>query len=554
MNTQGQLKYAYWIVLVLTSITYLAGINLPIAGVDASQYASISMEMSDSGNYLEVLHRGRDYLDKPPLLFWLSSVSFSLFGLENWAYRLPSLLFIYLGIYSTLRLGKLLYDKSVGYIAAILFATTQAIFVISHDVRTDTILVSSVIFSVWCIVEFLEKDKKKYLILGFIGIAIAMLSKGPVGLMVPVLALTTHFVIKKQWKNFIRWEWLLGLAIVAIFISPMVYGLYHQFDAQPDKITSLSSGKMVTGISGVKFYFWDQSFGRITGESEWNNGAPWYFFFGTFSWSFLPWTIIALLALWHRIKNVIKTAKVDEFYTLGAIVLPFIGLSLSKFKLDHYIFIIYPFVAIICGNYLIQIMKQNRIIPIAVIQTFICCLFVIATLLIGIYVFIDTDFIFPLTIAGISILVVAMIIKRKSITAIVLISAVSAAIFNVFMKDHFYRSLSEYNGQYIAAQITLKHNIPPENQHVIDISPHCYDFYTHSISKYRGSLGKINKDLLGGTSMLLKQKDFDALDLNYLEAKQVFKLKDHSPTQLTFDFLNSTTRDESLEYLYLVIF
>ena len=54
--------------------------------------------------------------------------------------------------------------------------------------------------------------------------------------------------------------------------------------------------------------------------------------------------------------------------------------------------------------------------------------------------------------------------------------------------------------------------------------------------------------------MLLKQKDFDALDLNYLEAKQVFKLKDHSPTQLTFDFLNSTTRDESLEYLYLVIF
>ena len=146
------------------------------------------------------------------------------------------------------------------------------------------------------------------------------------------------------------------------------------------------------------------------------------FLFGTFSWSFLPWTIIALLALWHRIKNVIKTAKVDEFYTLGAIVLPFIGLSLSKFKLDHYIFIIYPFVAIICGNYLIQIMKQNRIIPIAVIQTFICCLFVIATLLIGIYVFIDTDFIFPLTIAGISILVVAMIIKRKSITAIVLIS------------------------------------------------------------------------------------------------------------------------------------
>ena len=245
MNSDTQLKYAYWIVLAAASITYLSGINLPIVGVDASQYASISMEMSNNGSYLEVIHRGRDYLDKPPLLFWLSSLSFNIFGFENWAYRLPSLLFIYLGIYSTLRLGRLLYHRSVGYIAAIIFATTEAIFVISHDVRTDTILVSSVIFSVWTIIEFLEKEKRKYLILGFMGIGCAMLSKGPVGLMVPALALSTHFVIKKQWKNFLRWEWILGAFIVAVIISPMAYGLYTQFDAQPEKATSLSSGKLV---------------------------------------------------------------------------------------------------------------------------------------------------------------------------------------------------------------------------------------------------------------------------------------------------------------------
>jgi 4-amino-4-deoxy-L-arabinose transferase-like glycosyltransferase len=554
MNSDTQLKYAYWIVLAAVSITYLSGINLPIVGVDASQYASISMEMSKNGGYLEVVHRGRDYLDKPPLLFWLSSLSFNIFGLENWAYRLPSLLFIYLGIYSTMRLGRLLYHKSVGYIAAIIFATTEAIFVISHDVRTDTILVSSVIFSVWSIIEFLKKEKRKYLILGFIGIGCAMLSKGPVGLMVPVLALSTHFVIKKQWKNFLRWEWILGIFIVAVIISPMAYGLYTQFDAQTGKTTTLSSGKLVEGISGLKFYFWDQSFGRITGESEWNNNAPWHFFLGTFSWSFLPWTLIALFGIWYKLKSSFKAIEVSEFYTIGAIFLPFIGLSMSKFKLDHYIFIIYPFVAILCGNFLIQLAEKRGKTGIAYMQLFVSALLLTSIFLIGNFVFDQVNFIYWAVIVAISVLIIAIIIKRRSIIATVFITAVIAALFNIFLKNHFYYELAQYDGQYIAAQHTLKHGIPSDKQHVIKISPHCYDFYTRSISPYRGKLGHLEKTALGGTSLLLKQEQYDSLDLKQLGPKKVYKIKHHSTTMLNMKFLNSSTRKDAIQYIYLIVF
>ena len=48
-------KYAFWIVMGMATITFIAGINLPIMGIDATQYASISMEMAESGNYLEVI-------------------------------------------------------------------------------------------------------------------------------------------------------------------------------------------------------------------------------------------------------------------------------------------------------------------------------------------------------------------------------------------------------------------------------------------------------------------------------------------------------------------
>lgn len=549
-----QLRYAYCIVLSIATVTFLSGINLPIMGIDATQYASISMEMAESGNYLEVMHRGNDYLDKPPLLFWLSSLSFNLFGIENWSYRLPSLLFIYVGIYATFRLGNLLYSKSVGYIAAMVFATTEAIFIISHDVRTDTILVSSIVFSIWCIVEFLEQEKLKYLILGFIGIGFAMLSKGPIGLMVPVLALSSHFIMRKEWKNFIRWEWLLGICIVTLIISPMVYGLYTQFDSQPEKITTLSSGKRVQGISGLGFYFWEQSFGRLTGESEWKDKSfSYHFFVGTFIWSFLPWTIIGFIALWNKITTSFRTIKVSEFYTIGAIVLPFIALSMSQFKLDHYIYIVYPFIAIICGNYLVQLMHKNHKGFIAYLQIVIIGIMTTGVILIGTFVFPNVTFIYWLILTALAVLMSISFFKRKSLVAIVLTTAISACFINVFMKVHFYQQLANYDGQYIAATITLERGILPENQHVIGISPHCYDFYTKSITHYRGAFGEMNKSEIQGHSYLVKEKALTTIDLEELQP-EIYPIQHHSTTKLNFDFLNNETRGNHVENMYLLVF
>ncbi len=547
-------KYAFWIVMAMTTITFISGINLPIMGIDATQYASISMEMAESGNYLEVMHRGNDYLDKPPLLFWLSSLSFNVFGIENWSYRLPSLLFVYLGIFATFRLGSLLYSKAAGYTGAIIFSTTEAISIISHDVRTDTILISSIVFAIWCIIEFLEREKFKFLILGFIGIGLAMLCKGPIGLMVPILALSTHFIIRKQWRNFFRWEWLLGICIVAIIISPMVYGLYTQYDAQPEKFTTLSSGKRVQGISGLVFYFWEQSFGRLTGESEWKDASfSYHFFIGTFIWSFLPWTILGFLALWNKIKLAIRAKEIAEYYTLGAIVLPFIALSMSQFKLDHYIYIIYPFIAIISGNYLVQLALKNQNGIIGMIQIFVIGAMGVGVVLIGTFTFTNVTVIFGFSLTALFLLLIATYLKRKSILAIVLATAISACFVNVFMKVHFYQNLAHYDGQYIAAIITNERGIPSANQHVIDISPHCYDFYTKSITHYSGTLGKLVESEIEGHSFLIKEAVFEKLDLDNLQP-EVYPIQHHSTTKLNLDFLKESTRDKNTENLYLLVF
>ena len=146
-----------WLPYLAILLVYAFGANLEIMEVDAAQYASISLEMLKSGEYLQVLDRNVDYLDKPPLLFWLSAFSMKLFGIGNWQYKLPSILFSLLGILSTHQLGKRLYSEEVGRTASLILGSSLAFIMTNNDIKTDTILVSSIVFAIWMLVLIFVK-------------------------------------------------------------------------------------------------------------------------------------------------------------------------------------------------------------------------------------------------------------------------------------------------------------------------------------------------------------------------------------------------------------
>ena len=196
--------------------------------VDAAQYASISCEMLENGDFLQVKHKHQDYLDKPPLLFWLSTFSFYLFGVSDFAYRLPSFLFSIIGLFATYHLAKRLYNKNIALLSILILAHCQAWFLFNHDVRTDTLLAASVITAIWQLVAYIDTEKYKYLVGSSFFLALAMLAKGPIGLMLPVLALGSHFLLKRQWHIFVKWQWFLVFVLVMLFLLPMLLGLYQQ--------------------------------------------------------------------------------------------------------------------------------------------------------------------------------------------------------------------------------------------------------------------------------------------------------------------------------------
>lgn len=344
----------YYILLILAMLVYIANMLVDVMLVDAAQYAEMSWEMFSTGSYLKVYNLGANYLDKPPLLFWLNSICMSLCGISNFTYKLPSVLFVLLGILSTYKLARLYYDSTTASMAAVMLATSQAVFLITNDVRTDTMLMGAVIFAIWQAVAYLEHNKTYNLLLAGFGIGLAMLAKGPIGLIATGASLCLYVVLNKKWSAVFNWRVIFAIIIIALLLLPMCIGLYEQH-----------------GTKGLRFYFWTQSFGRITGESEWNNNPDPIFLIHTTAWSFLPWTLFFFIGwlgtIYRRVRGGIKHADGGELISVSGFTLVLAMLMSSKYQLPHYIYVVYPLAAIIAARCFVDFTnwaKAKRIITV----------------------------------------------------------------------------------------------------------------------------------------------------------------------------------------------
>ncbi|HTJ10397.1 MAG TPA: glycosyltransferase family 39 protein [Dinghuibacter sp.] len=337
--------------IALCPIVYLLGWHVPLMEIDAVQYANISREMLKNGSWLEIYDRGRDYLDKPPMLFWLSALSMRVFGIHDWAYRLPSFFFALLSIYSTYRLALIFYKRDIAVLSALVLASCQALFLITHDVRTDTMLMGWVALALWQLAAWYGTRSWGNLLLASVALAGGMMTKGPIALMVPVFCFAPHFLLKRDFRSLFRWEYLVMLVIIGVLLIPMCIGLYRQYDLHPGKVID---GKTID--SGLRFFFWTQSFGRITGESQWHENDSFFFLFQNMLWSFLPWIVFFVVGLVRDIRQLwqwrFRVPEGEEWMTTGGFLLTYIALARSHYQLPHYIFVVYPLAAIIVGKVL----------------------------------------------------------------------------------------------------------------------------------------------------------------------------------------------------------
>jgi len=535
---------------------YACGMFIDVMEVDAAQYASMSQEMLHTGNYLQLFDRGKDYLDKPPLLFWVSALSFRTFGISNFSYRLPSVLFGLLGIWATFGLGRALYNKTVGWYAALCLASCQAWFLMNHDVRTDTILSACTIFGLWQLFLFIRDNRLIHLVAGAVGVAGAMLTKGPIGLMIPGIALLFYLVSTKAWNKIFTWQWLLGGVVVALCLSPMLWGLYQQYDLHPGKVIN---GQAIG--SGLRFYFWTQSFGRITGENVWKDDTTPLFFTHTFLWAFLPWCLLFVTAFWKTTMATIKSGffhPPTELLTWGGFVVPFIMVSLSHYKLPHYIFPILPLGAIMTGHYLDGVIgdgvlsKTGRVwrgVQLFAALVVLALLFLLA----GLCFPASPGLFWPLFLAALGLVIYLAWFGRNSFQQVVMPALVAITVFNFFMNTHVYPAIFSYASAPAAARMIRE---MPGDQTLVGYRSQPFyglDFYSRRVVPFYDAVDDLRSAHAHQTVWVYADPagyaDLKAAGLSIVEKRE---LDEFHVSSLSILFVNPITRARELHKNYLL--
>jgi 4-amino-4-deoxy-L-arabinose transferase-like glycosyltransferase len=543
-----------WLIGILCVVVYTGTLFFPLLDKDAAHHANIALHMQQTGDYFSLVDRDKDYLDKPHLLFWLSAGMFKIFGVTTIAHRLPAMLFALLSVYSVYKLTKHLSDRPTARIAAIIIATAQAFVLSIMDARMETPLTASIIFGLWQLIVYVDKRKLINIVLGTLGIAAAFSTKGWLGPVVMFISVFFYILLTRNWSVFAQWKTWLFIPLFFIFISPVLYAYYLQYDLHPEKIIRGRDNN-----SGVRFILWGQLFERYKGFDEGGRYSDPAFLLHTFLWAFFPWCIIAYTAVayWLRKMFWLKEWKHPANFAVLSFTLILVALSFSKFKMPHYLIMLFPLAAIFTAFYLRQIITNVKAIKLFFpLQIVFAVLVVAVTMAINFYCFKPTNWIIYL-LAAVLLSIFVWMLLNKSLQKgmkLIYISAFVSLLFNFLMNYNFFPQLLKYQaGNEMAKQMKeTKMNIPDSSIMLIETHAHSFDYYLGYVHKV---LPKEEFEQLYPAQsekyFFIGKRDKDSLQLKGYRFEPIISQPDYNVAKVKLKFLNPKTRALKMDTLFL---
>lgn len=544
-------KRFFWTFFLGILLVYILGLFNTLMENDSAQFAVMAQRMVQQDDYLSLVKGVEEYLDKPHLHYWLAAASYNLFGISDWAYRIPALLATLLAAFSCFGMGRLYYSVDAGRLAALIFMSAQTIVLSVIDVRTDAVLTGFAAFALWQLLRYLKLGSTQGLFLGALGAGLAFSTKGQIALVVIGLPVLVELIYTRQWQRLLNWRILPALLIFILVISPVLYAYYHQFDLHPEKVIRGRDNR-----SGVLFILWEQSFERLSGEGVGKNSSDYFFFFHTFLWVFLPWTLIGLTAFGYRVKQLWKAFRGSaerpvEAWSAGGIALIFILISFAQFKLPHYLNITIPIFAVLAAAYLLSWRSESMMKFLKWGQIVIALLVLIAISGISLWAFPLPSFYGILLCLGAALLLWFSFQKEFHLPLrIAGLALASSIVLNAVMNGHFYPRLLEFQaGSEIAR--SLERSVPQASP-IYKLG----DGHTWAMDFYSGSPLKITSpDRLASDNvewLYVSGKQLENLSKSGLMADTVLTADQFRITRLQLRFLNPKTRSEVLNKRYLL--
>ncbi len=368
MSIMQQFKRGTWcfdLLVLSVFIVLLFGLFLgsrPLSTPDEARYSEIPREMLVLHDFVTPHLNGVKYFEKPPLMYWIQAAAIKLFNpsvgkvintshapqlantlaplsINEWVVRVPNALMALLGCLILYASGRLLFDRRTGLLSAIILSTSFLYFTLARMVTLDmslSVLLSSSLLTFLMAVNLPFGSKRRYLCYAaYIFSALAVLTKGLVGIVFPVMIVGTWILLTQQWR-LLKQIYLPSGILLFLLIAVPWHVLVQQRNPE-----------------FLQFYFIQQQFLRYSTLIAQRYQPSWFFIPILFA-GFLPWIVFlfqAIKASFPRTRQQIREKSNHVFLLLWVSII-FVFFSLSHSKLIPYILPLFPAVALITGHYL----------------------------------------------------------------------------------------------------------------------------------------------------------------------------------------------------------
>ena len=327
-------RAALGLLLALAAAAWFGSLAVrPLYKADEARYGEIAREMASSGDWVTPRLNGYKYFEKPPLQYWATAAAFKALGEHDWTARLWSALAAAAGVALAYFAGKRLFGRAAGALGAAVLAGSPLYLLLGQFNSLDmgvSVLLAAAIFAF----------ALGYRLLFWAACAAAVLSKGLIGIVLPLATIGLYIVARRAWPVLRSMRLASGGLLFLALSAPWFVAVTA---ANPEFLN---------------FFFIQEHLQRFTTHMH-HRDEPWWYFIPVLAAGMAPWLLLLPGALRSALQ-LRPTAGFDAplFLALWSAVV-FVFFSVSGSKLPSYILPMIPALAVLTGRWLAEVQPHR---------------------------------------------------------------------------------------------------------------------------------------------------------------------------------------------------
>jgi 4-amino-4-deoxy-L-arabinose transferase-like glycosyltransferase len=295
-----------------------------LIGADEPRYAQVAREMLARHDWITPTLGGQPWLEKPPLYYWQAMLAYSIFGVSDWAARLPSAIdatLMVVAVYLFLKRFRPGFELD----GALMTASAAGIIGFARAASTDMPLTAMFTIALLAWYAWYESESKRHLALFYCALALGVLAKGPVAPSLAAVIIVIFAVAKSDYRLVLRTLWIPGILLFLAIALPWHVAVQSK---NPEFF---------------RVFILQHNLARF-GTNLYRHKEPFWYYVPIALLGLIPWTVFAAMSCaetirvwWAERQQMLKSEDAFNAFLVIWLAVPIIFFSLSQSKLPGYI-------------------------------------------------------------------------------------------------------------------------------------------------------------------------------------------------------------------------